>query len=65
VGYNKNAAGKEYWIVQNNWGLSWGVKGYAHIEIRYNNEPGICNMLSYMHYPSIRPIEGGQRYEEL
>jgi len=64
VGYNKNAEGKEYWIVQNNWGKAWGIDGYAHIEIGFKTS-GVCSLLSYMHYPSIRPIEGGARYEEL
>ena len=33
VGFDKDAHGKEYWIVKNSYGQDWGQKGYFWLEI--------------------------------
>jgi len=49
VGYATEAAsGKDFWIVKNSWGASWGDKGYIKF-IRGKNQCGLTLAASYPH----------------
>jgi cathepsin L len=44
VGWGRDSASfKEYWIVQNSWGISWGEKGYIKMVRNHNNQCGIAS----------------------
>lgn len=45
VGYGTDG-GKDYWIIRNSWGSSWGEEGYMRIE-KGENACGVANQASY------------------
>ena len=47
VGYGTQGTGKDFYIVKNSWGTSWGDKGFIMMARNTNNMCGIATMSSY------------------
>lgn len=52
VGYGSEN-GKDFWIIKNSWGPSWGDKGFIRLARNMTSGPGVCGMYKMSSYPTL------------
>jgi len=50
VGWGSSGS-KDYWIMRNSWGRSWGESGYMRLEIQSGH--GVCGIQKEPQYPIV------------
>ncbi|KAI2492552.1 C1 peptidase-like protein [Fragilaria crotonensis] len=54
VGYGTSTDGKDYFLVRNSWGATWGDKGYIKMARHSKQVNGTCGILSFASRPILR-----------
>jgi C1A family cysteine protease len=54
VGYGTDEDGKDYFMVRNSWGATWGNEGYIMMGRQSENLNGTCGILSFASRPILR-----------
>ena len=54
VGYGTSDDGKDYFLVRNSWGTTWGDKGYIQMARKSKHVNGTCGILAAASRPILR-----------
>lgn len=55
VGYGTDSTSKkDFWLVRNSWGASWGEQGYIRMDRAIQPKTGICGICMAASYPQVK-----------